>query len=68
MRAISSMATRHVLTALGAEAEREGLPGLELESVGGVDASPASENDASPMPESRSGFTTIGGAKDPPSA
>ena len=38
MRAISSMATRHVLTALGAEAGRAGLPGLELESVGGVDA------------------------------
>lgn len=38
MRAISSMATRHVLAALGAAAHADGLPELDLESVGGVDA------------------------------
>lgn len=38
MRAISSMATRHVLADLAADAVREGFPALEIESVGGVDA------------------------------
>lgn len=38
MRAISSMATRHVLTDLAAAAAAAGLPLLQLESVGGVDA------------------------------
>lgn len=38
MRAISSMATRHVLADLAAAAETAGLPALEIESVGGVDA------------------------------
>lgn len=38
MRAISSMATRHVLADLGAAAVAAGLPAVELESVGGVDA------------------------------
>ena len=38
MRGISSMATRHVLTDVAAAAVRAGLPEVELESVGGVDA------------------------------
>lgn len=38
MKAISSMATRHVLADLGSAAVAAGLPGVELESVGGVDA------------------------------
>ena len=38
MKAISSMATRHVLIDLLAMAASAGLPPLELESVGGVDA------------------------------
>ncbi|MCE7483711.1 substrate-binding domain-containing protein [Microbacterium profundi] len=38
MRAISSMATRHVLADLAAAAVEAGLPDLEIESVGGVDA------------------------------
>lgn len=38
MKAISSMATRHVLADLAAAAEAVGLPAVELESVGGVDA------------------------------
>ena len=38
MRAISSMATRHVLADLLAASEAAGLPSVELESVGGVDA------------------------------
>lgn len=38
MRAISSMATRHVLADLVAAAEAAGLPPVEVESVGGVDA------------------------------
>ena len=38
MKAISSMATRHVLGELLSQAEQAGLPAVELESVGGVDA------------------------------
>ncbi|MFT4052842.1 MAG: substrate-binding domain-containing protein, partial [Microbacterium sp.] len=38
MRAISSMATRHVLTALADAAVTAGLPPISIESVGGVDA------------------------------
>ena len=38
MRAISSMATRHVLADLDAAAVAAGLPHTEIESVGGVDA------------------------------
>ncbi|MGK0722622.1 substrate-binding domain-containing protein [Leucobacter sp. W1478] len=38
MRAISSMATRHVLAEVAAAAAETGLPALEIESVGGVDA------------------------------
>lgn len=38
MKAISSMATRHVLADLGAVAVAAGLPPVEIESVGGVDA------------------------------
>lgn len=38
MRAISSMATRHVLADLTAAAVAAGLPPVEIESVGGVDA------------------------------
>lgn len=38
MRAVSSMATRHVLTELTAAATAAGLPAVRLESVGGVDA------------------------------
>lgn len=38
MRAISSMATRHVLADLGSAAVAAGLPEVETESVGGVDA------------------------------
>lgn len=38
MRAISSMATRHVLADLTAAAAEAGLPAVEVESVGGVDA------------------------------
>ena len=38
MRAISSMATRQVLADLTAHAVAAGLPELEIESVGGVDA------------------------------
>ncbi len=38
MRAISSMATRHVLADLLAAATAAGLPATEVESVGGVDA------------------------------
>lgn len=38
MRAISSMATRHVLADLTAAAEAAGLPTVDVESVGGVDA------------------------------
>lgn len=38
MKAISSMATRHVLADLAAAAIEAGLPELEIESVGGVDA------------------------------
>ncbi|WP_255769040.1 substrate-binding domain-containing protein [Pseudarthrobacter sulfonivorans] len=38
MRAISSMATRHVLADLAEAAAGAGLPLLQLESVGGVDA------------------------------
>lgn len=38
MKAISSMATRRLLTDLRAAAIVSGLPGIELESVGGVDA------------------------------
>lgn len=38
MKAISSMATRHVLADLSTAAVAAGLPGVEVESVGGVDA------------------------------
>lgn len=38
MKAISSMATRHVLADLAVVAVQECLPELEIESVGGVDA------------------------------
>lgn len=38
LRAISSMATRHVLADLTADAVAAGLPAVEVESVGGVDA------------------------------
>lgn len=38
MKAISSMATRHVLADLVAAASDAGLPSVEVESVGGVDA------------------------------
>lgn len=38
MKAISSMATRHVLADLAAAAIDAGLPKLDIESVGGVDA------------------------------
>lgn len=38
MRGISSMATRHVLADLLAAAENAGLPAVDVESVGGVDA------------------------------
>ncbi|WP_062379459.1 substrate-binding domain-containing protein [Demequina pelophila] len=38
MKAISSMATRHVLADLAAAARDVGLPALDIESVGGVDA------------------------------
>ncbi|WP_417509360.1 substrate-binding domain-containing protein [Microbacterium sp.] len=38
MKAISSMATRHVLADLAAAAAEAGLPEVEIESVGGVDA------------------------------
>lgn len=38
MRAISSMATRHLLGTLAARATDAGLGALEIESVGGVDA------------------------------
>ncbi|MGI8392533.1 substrate-binding domain-containing protein [Leucobacter sp. W1038] len=38
MKAISSMATRHVLADLAAASAQAGLPELEIESVGGVDA------------------------------
>ncbi|MFT4214337.1 MAG: substrate-binding domain-containing protein [Microbacterium sp.] len=38
MRAISSMATRHVLADLAAAAVDTGLPAVKIESVGGVDA------------------------------
>ncbi|MFT4051420.1 MAG: substrate-binding domain-containing protein [Microbacterium sp.] len=38
MRAISSMATRHVLADLAAAAADAGLPRVSIESVGGVDA------------------------------
>ncbi|WP_460801973.1 substrate-binding domain-containing protein [Microbacterium sp. GXF6406] len=38
MRAISSMATRHVLADLTAAAEATGLARIDVESVGGVDA------------------------------
>jgi len=38
MRAISSMATREVLAAIADAAVTAGLPALEIESVGGVDA------------------------------
>lgn len=38
MKAISSMATRHVLADLNAAAVKAGHPGAEIESVGGVDA------------------------------
>ncbi|MGQ0370163.1 substrate-binding domain-containing protein [Leucobacter sp. Z1108] len=38
MKAISSMATRHVLADLAAASAQTGLPELEIESVGGVDA------------------------------
>ena len=38
MRAISSMATRRVLADLAAASAQTGLPELEIESVGGVDA------------------------------
>lgn len=38
MKAISSMATRHVLAELAEEAVKAGYPALETESVGGVDA------------------------------
>lgn len=38
MRAISSMATRHVLTELLKAADAAGVPPVHLESVGGVDA------------------------------
>lgn len=38
MRAISSMATRQVLADLAAASAQTGLPELEIESVGGVDA------------------------------
>jgi molybdate transport system substrate-binding protein len=38
VKAISSMATRHVLADLGSAAVAAGLPEVELESVGGVDA------------------------------
>ena len=38
MRAISSMATRRVLADLGSAAAEAGLPSVEIESVGGVDA------------------------------
>lgn len=38
MKALSSMATRHLLADLASVAARAGLPLLEIESVGGVDA------------------------------
>lgn len=38
MKAISSMATRQVLADLAAAAVRAGYPGIDIESVGGVDA------------------------------
>jgi molybdate transport system substrate-binding protein len=38
MRAISSMATRHLLGALAERAAEAGLGALEIESVGGIDA------------------------------
>lgn len=38
MKALTSMATRHLLAELAESAERAGLPWLETESVGGVDA------------------------------
>lgn len=38
MKAISSMATRHVLADLGDAAVAAGLPAVSIESVGGVDA------------------------------
>ena len=38
MKAISSMATRHVLADLAAAAVETGLPVVQIESVGGVDA------------------------------
>ena len=38
MRAISSMATRHVLADLTAAASAAGRPEVQVESVGGVDA------------------------------
>lgn len=38
MKALSSMATRHLLAELAESAERAGLPRLEIESVGGVNA------------------------------
>ncbi|MGK0715868.1 substrate-binding domain-containing protein [Leucobacter sp. W1153] len=38
MKAISSMATRHVLADVAAAAAQTGLPEVEIESVGGVDA------------------------------
>lgn len=38
MRAVSSMATRHVLADLTAAAAATGLPTVEVESLGGVDA------------------------------
>lgn len=38
MRAVSSMATRHVLAELNSAAVSAGLPAVELESLGGVDA------------------------------
>ncbi len=38
MRGISSMATRHVLRELAEFATQQGMPAVELESVGGVDA------------------------------
>lgn len=38
MRAVSSMATRHVLADIAEAASAAGLPALEIESLGGVDA------------------------------
>lgn len=38
MKAVSSMATRHLLADIAAEAASEGLPALDIESVGGVEA------------------------------